>query len=260
MLWYKAWLETRWRFVIGLVLLICSAVVVVLSFPAIVQRISPAAAAELGSVDRGGVIGEQIREGLALMREYRGYVWWQWFRQNLPQTWTVFAVLLGAGGLLSQTSGGAALFTLSLPASRARLMATRGAIGLAESLVLAMVPALVIPLLSPAIGETYSIGDALVYGTCLFIGGAVFYSLTFLLSTVFSDVWRPALIAIAIAAVLGIVEQVSREASQYGLYRVMTAQAYFRSGELPWMGLVLSAAASAAMLYAATINIARRDF
>ena len=26
MLWYKAWLETRWRFITGLVLLVCAAV------------------------------------------------------------------------------------------------------------------------------------------------------------------------------------------------------------------------------------------
>ena len=33
MLWYKSWLETRWRFVIGLVLLIFSACSAVLTYP-----------------------------------------------------------------------------------------------------------------------------------------------------------------------------------------------------------------------------------
>jgi hypothetical protein len=31
MLWYKAWLETRWRFVIGLVVLMASACALVLT-------------------------------------------------------------------------------------------------------------------------------------------------------------------------------------------------------------------------------------
>ena len=147
---------------------------------------------------------------MELARNYRGYVWSQWFRQNLPQMWTLFAVLLGTGGLLSQASGGGALFTLSLPVSRSRLLGVRAATGLAELLVLALVPSLLLPLLSPAVGQTYSVGDALVHGVCLFIAGAVFFSLAFLLSTVFSDVWRPLLIVLCVATVLAFGELVVR--------------------------------------------------
>jgi hypothetical protein len=258
MLWYRAWLETRWRFVIGLVLLMCSAAVLVAAYPVVVRRLPMASA--IGASGMNGIIAEQIKEALELAREYRGYVWWQWFRQNMPQTWTIFACLLGTGGLLSQATGGSALFTLSMPVSRTRLMGIRAATGLTELLVLAIVPALVVPLVSPVIGQTYSITDAVVHGFCLFIGGSVFFSLAFLLSTVFTDVWRPALIAIVIATVWGIAEQVSQDLSRYGVFRVMTAQAYFRTGEVPWAGLFISAAVSAAMYYAAVLNITRRDF
>jgi hypothetical protein len=36
-----------------------------------------------------------------LSREYRGFVWVQGFRQNLAQMGTLFAVLLGTGGVVS---------------------------------------------------------------------------------------------------------------------------------------------------------------
>jgi hypothetical protein len=42
--------------------------------------------------------------------------------------------------------------------------------------------------------------------------------------------------------------------------RVMSAQAYYRSGEIPWVGLLVGAAVSAALLYGAVVNIERRDF
>src|SRR4029077_11559573 len=132
----------------------------------------------------------RIREALELSRDYRGYLWSQWFAQNMPQMGTLFAVLLGSGSPLAQGAGGATLFTLSLPASRDRWLAVRVATGLAELLVLAVVPCLVLPLLSPAIGQTYSLGSAVIHGACLFIAGAVFFSLALLLSTVFSDLWR----------------------------------------------------------------------
>jgi hypothetical protein len=255
MLWYRSWLETRWRFLIGFVLLTCSAAVAVFWYPTVAKQLSLAQ-----SVAIAGILGEELREATEHAREYRGYVWWQWFRQTQRETWTIFAVLLGTGGLLSQRSGGAALFTLSLPVSRTRLLVVRAATALAELFVLALVPALVVPLLSPAIGETYSLADALVHGGCLFIAGTAFFSLAFLLSTVFSDVWRPAVIAIAVAYLLFFAELVSPDLSRYGFFRVMTAQEYFRAGALPWAGLLAIATASAGMLYASTLNIARQDF
>jgi hypothetical protein len=256
MLWHKAWLETRWRFLIGFVVLICAAIGVVVTYPYL--------AAQVGSLDAatatvGGTLGDQIREGLSLTREYRGYVWWQWFRQNLRDVWTVFAVLLGTGGLLSQASGGGALFTLSLPVSRRRLLGIRAATGLAELAVLAIVPTLAIPLLSPAIGQTYGMGEALVHALCFVLSGAIFFSLAFALSTVFSDVWRPALIALAIFYSVSFVE-VAAAPTRFGIIETMTAQTYFRSGQLPWGGLIAAIVASGAMIYAGIRNIERRDF
>jgi ABC-2 type transport system permease protein len=255
MLWYKSWLETRWRFLIGLALLMLSATSIVLLYPELV-RLLPM----VPKVDLGGEIGRRITESMELARDYRGYVWSQWFGQNMSTMWSLFAVLLGTGGLLSQASGGGALFTLSLPVSRHRLVGIRAATGLAELLVLAVVPSLLLPLLSPAVGQTYGIGDALVHSVCMFVAGAVFYSLAFLMSTVFSDVWRPLLIVLCVATVLTLLEHVVLHPSLYGLFRVMSAEVYYRSGGLPWLGLLASAAVSVAMLYGASLNIARRDF
>ncbi len=255
MLWYKSWLETRWRFLIGLALLMCSAGATVFTYPKVVKLLTM-----VPSMDLSGEMGRRIAEAVDLARSYRGYVWSQWFRQNLMQLWTIFAVLLGTGGLLSQVSGGGALFTLSLPASRARLHAVRTATGLAELLVLAFVPSLLLPLLSPGVGQTYGIGDALVHSACLFLAGSVFFSLASLLSTVFSDIWRPLLIALCAAALLALFEQVVDGLSRYSLLGVMSGERYFRGGGLPWPGLFLSVLLSAAMLYGAALNLARRDF
>ncbi len=255
MLWYKSWLETRWRFLIGLVLLMLSASAAVIAYPRVVKLLPLA-----NTVDVSGAIGRRIKEAAELARSYHGYVWSEWLRQSMTQMLTLFAVLLGTGGLLSQAPRGGALFTLSLPVSRNRVLGVRAATGLAELLVLAFVPPLLLPVFSPAIGETYGVGDALVHGACLFIAGAVVFSLAFLLSTVFSDLWRPALIAGCGAAVLGLCEPFFPDLARYSLFGIMNGEVYFRGGGLPWLGLLASAAASAAMLYAGGRNIARQDF
>jgi len=250
MLWYKAWLETRWRFAIGFVLMACSTVGVVLAYPSI-ARLVPAA-----SIDASGEIGRRVREVAELSREYRGYVWVQFFRQNLSQTATLFAALLGSGSLLAP--GAAALFTLSLPVSRGRVAAVRAATGLGELFAIVFASALLVPIVSPAAGEHYSVAAALVHALCAFVACGVFFSLAFLISTEFSDIWRPLLITLAIAFALNLCEQILD--ARNGLFGVMSGAAYFRSGRVPWIGLLLAASASAAMVWGAARNLARRDF
>ena len=252
MLWYKSWLDTRWRFLIGFVLLTLMACSVIVNWQ-VTEPFIPILSNQ--QPDTSTLTGRILKEAIALEQNYRGFVWFQWFRQNLLQIGTLFAILLGSGSVISTSTGG--LFTLSLPPSRNQWMAARAATGLGEFFVLTMVPSLVIPLLSPLVGEHYGVIDVVAHGLCIFVGATVFYSLAFLLSTVFSDIWRPLLIAFAVVCVVGYVE-VMLQAN--GLFRVMAGRRYFESGSLPWIGLTSSAAVSVALLYGAAMNVARKDF
>lgn len=250
MLWYKSWLETRWRFLIGLALLVCSAASTVLFYPQVLQLLP------LVPKDPGGPLGERIRETAELIRDYRGYVWAKWYRENGMQWSTLFAILLGTAGVLSPAAG--RMFTLSLPVSRRRVIAIRALTGLGELFVLALLPSLIIPLFSPAIGQTFSVAAAVVHTFCLFTTVSIFFFFAFLLSTMFDDVWRPLLIALGVAVVLSVLDRALP--FPYGLYRVMSAEAYFRTAHVPWVGLLASAGISAALYFGAASNIVRRDF
>ena len=252
MLWYKSWLETRWRFIIGMVLVLCSAAGTVVTYPQIQKLMAIAP-----QMDFGGPLGEQIREGVELARTFRGFVWSNWFRQNLPHLATLFAILLGTAGLLSESRG--ELFTLSLPVSRTRLLGVRATAGLAELFALAFVPSFVIPLFAPAIDQSYSIVSVIVHGLCAFIAASVFFTLALLLSTIWSDLWRPLLIALGIAILSGAIEPLFRSPG-IGFFRVMSGETWFRTGQLPWGGLLASAALSAVLYALAARNLARRDF
>lgn len=252
MLWYKAWLETRWRFLIGLALLTMLACGAVLQYPATARLLPLAESLPTGS----GIVGRAIKEAVDAQRDYRGFIWWQWVRQNFTQMWTLFAVLIGSGGLLGSAG---ALFTMSMPASRTRLLGVRAAAGFAELLILAVVPSSLIPLLSPLIGETYSFGTAIVHALCMFVAGACFYSFTLLMSTTFTDVWRPALITCAVGIGVAMVETVVHQAGAYGLFAVMDGETYFRTGALPWGGLAITIAVSMSLLYGAALNFSQLD-
>src|SRR5215831_13148242 len=126
MLWYKAWLETRWRFLIGLLVMLCCAAVVVFEYPSVLRVVQ-----RLSGTPLGDLVGHPVDEEILLSRQFSGFVWSHAFLQDFATLGTFFAVILGVGGLLPRTSGDATLYTLSLPVSRVRLFAIRAVTGLA---------------------------------------------------------------------------------------------------------------------------------
>jgi ABC-type transport system involved in multi-copper enzyme maturation permease subunit len=95
----------------------------------------------------------------------------------------VFVLVLGLGGLLQETSRGSAAFTLSLPVTRARLIAVRAAVGVAEVVALALVPTVAVLGLAPFQGEAYGVFDAMQCSTQWAVTGTVIFAVAFLFST-----------------------------------------------------------------------------
>jgi len=253
MLWYKHWLETRWRFFIGLALLTGFSALVVLTEPL-------TSSAMQNFQDPGGVIGEMLREQIETAKTYEGYVWQQWFGKNLLTGWVLFAILIGVGGIVTESSRGTAFFTLSLPVTRRRMLAVRAATGAIELAALALLPSLLIPLFSLLIGESYSLRETIVYVLLTITGGAVFFAFSILLSTIFSDQVKPIIIGVAVAFILTTVSIFFKKFAPYSVLNIMSGDSYFRAGELPWVGLGVSLAVAAVMFYVSLRIVERRDF
>jgi ABC-2 type transport system permease protein len=253
MLWYKAWRDTRWRFLIGLGLLICTGLVSVLIYNSV--------RGELGLVLIAGAKGplaDEINRVNQLSGTFRGYIWAQFISQNVSHLWIVFAVLLGAEAPLSQRR--AAAFTLSLPVSRRRLCSVRMATDLAELGVLALIPMLLVVLLAPAVGQTYALSDALVHAMHMIAGGAVFYCLALLLSTVFDDRWRPIIIPLAVAFIIVLCKAFLPASAPFSPASVMDGDRYFQTGSPAWAGLLIWLGVSIGLLYRAMRSVELRDF
>ena len=77
-----------------------------------------------------------------------------------------------------------AVFTLALPVSRIQLITAHTAVGLAETAVLALLPALLIGLLSAVVHESCPIGESLRYSLLRLICGVFIFAVSFLLSVI----------------------------------------------------------------------------
>lgn len=189
MLWYKAWLETRFRLLVG-VMLICGTCAFFVWGNSYI----------LGTWHEYRLLNPQQKELPWILRatdDYAYFIWHFVFRTLLQQLWVVLAVLIGFGGLSRESAQGAACFTLSLPMSRRRCVSVRALVALIEIAALGLLPAIVIPFLSLFIEKPYPVFQGLSHALLMILGGVVFLSLSIFLSTIIQSEHTPVLMGVA---------------------------------------------------------------
>lgn len=260
MLWYKAWLETRFRFFIGIVLICATCAFFVLGNQFILgtwreYRLQNPERTELPWI-------------LQATNDYPYFIWHFIFRSLLQQLWVVLAVLIGFGGLSREIAQGSASFTLSLPVSRRRLVSVRVLVGLAEILILGLIPALLIPILSLLIEKPYPVFDGFSHSILMVLAGIVFLSFGVFLSTVVQGEHTPTLIGVAAVVLFyfilgpynddGIVKPLWLKLIDVST--VMAGAPYLTSlTEFPWLGVTASLVAALVLFYISLRITEERD-
>jgi ABC-2 type transport system permease protein len=241
MLWYKAWRESRMRFILSMVALAAVCLLIV----------------TFQHENRGG-------------DSYAKYIWVFTYDVYASNLFLVSVLLLGLGGLLREQTNGTAGFTLALPVSRWRLIGVRAALGLLQMTALAMLPSLLLPTLSPLVHETYPLSQALQFSV-LWVGcGASWFATGFFLSTILSGEYTmPAACVIALVAYLRIVNLFGAKVFPFlNLNNVMSGDdmPYFREstnqliGPFPWTQLAVITLIALGVLAATAYVTQQQDF
>ena len=164
MLWYKGWLETRFRL---LFLLGFASFLVVFLHTVGVKPPPP---------------GSPPLSGLPIMLT--------------SFTVVAFAMLAGAGintqPAFQATKGlhGSTIFTLSLPVSRFKLLLVRASVGWIEMTALIGALCVGLWLLLPMVQATMKVGEIFEFAGTMVFCGSGFYFLSVLLGTLLDDQWR----------------------------------------------------------------------
>ena len=121
MLWYKAWRESRVRFLLTIAVwaFLC-----------------------LGLMYRART-GFPPAERPDL--PYSAWVWGNIYGNMNPTVFIILVMILGLGGLQRERPAGTSAFTLALPVTRWRLLTVRAAVGLIQVAILSFLPAMLIP-------------------------------------------------------------------------------------------------------------------
>jgi ABC-2 type transport system permease protein len=174
MLLYKAWLESRTRF--GLSVIAMTGLIALFVF-----------------------MNRDVRADVAdLNATYSQYLWSAIYKGYVRDIFVVVVLLLGMGGIVRERAYGTSGFTLTLPVGRWRLSMTRASVGLAESAILAFLPAILLPLLSPLVNETYPWSQALRFAVLWVLGGSFVFAIGFLASVLFTGEYSAPIAAVAL--------------------------------------------------------------
>jgi len=235
MLWYKAWLETRSRFLIAL----------------------------LGMTALGAWRMWDLNQ-MVLSSAYAPYYYFN-FRSvhNLLNLMLIVAItLLFMGGLLQEKASGPALFTLGLPVSRARLMGARVAVGMLESAALLAIPWTAICITEILTSPIRPGSLALFYALITAAGGALVAGVSLLAASLIEGAYT------APTAVMGIMLLWANAPKSWAVvfpFDFMGGQASLDhsnmlSGPWPWGHAAAFLAAAAVLVWISVKVIERKDF
>jgi ABC-2 type transport system permease protein len=236
-LWYKAWLETRARFLISL------AGITALCVYRVYEGLRGAPAWALSGISYYYMVLHSAQQFLQIM-------------------WLVAVTLLMMGGLVQEKANGSAPFTLAMPVSRRRLMNVRICTGLMQAALLALVPWAAMYATASFAGPALSASQALFHVVLLAGGGAVFAGTALLISTLVEGAYTAPTISFGIVLACG---SAPRSLASVNPMDFMNGHEYMGSGNLltgpiPWGHVAVYMAVAALMIVASVKAIERRDF
>jgi hypothetical protein len=233
MLWYKGWLETRFR-----VLFMFSFAV----FPVALFLATPHPANAAPQVS--------VAEAESAFTFNALY-------------YSIVPLFLAGSGIKTQSARmkkglhGSMYFTLSLPVSRFRLFATRAGLGMLESLaILAIAPcALRIAAIGPE--DHVSRSDLFAFWVTLSVCASAFYFLGVLLSTFLDEPVRNWISMFAVVVLYGLLSKVPLLAP-LNIFRAMISPLFTHA--LPWASMGISLGAAAVLGLAALRVVQTREY
>jgi ABC-type transport system involved in multi-copper enzyme maturation permease subunit len=246
---FKAWRESRGRFLISAVLLTVICV--------------------CGVFCRASLMKVVVPDERFVGDPYMGYIYRLVYAGSARGLFAIMVMVLALGGLQRERLHRTVGFTLALPVSRARLVWVQALLGLGQVVILSALPLVLLTVCSRLAHVSYPLEQMLRFSLLWFAGGAVFYAVAFLFATLFRSEYT-ALAASFVFTIIYPMAVLFSPLSRYPLNvgHVMSGMAmpYFDVrtallvGAPPWV-LMVSMLAIAGVLIAIAVQItARRDY
>lgn len=246
MLLYKSWLETRFRFLCGLLLVLTTVSHTILRAPHTLR-----------------LVEQQMPWEHMLFAQY---VWLTIYNGSLLAAWIVLAVLLSNRGLRKEQSSRVAAFTLSLPVRKGSILQAQSFVTLVELVALGLVPAFLVPWLSFLACLTFPMTQALRYAALLVCTGVVFHGWSLLLAQLTGSESASLTISLSSIGAFFLLAKRIRALDSLDIFDTMSGadfldrHTFVLHGSLPWATFATTLALLLGMVWLSIFVIERHDF
>ena len=248
---FKAWRESRTRFLLSAatIALLCAAVVL---FNEEMQR-------------NPGPVPYGLR-----VDTYNEHVYRLIYAGTAKGMFAMLVLFIGLGGLARERHRSTAAFTLALPATRTQLMLSQVVVGWAETIAMAVVPLLLIPALSTVVNQSYPVDVSLHFALLWVAGGLMIFGLAYLSAVLFAGDYTGLIVAFLALFGVPLVAHVPA-LERYQLNFLMTMGEFgtmhwnaehtmLLPSPMPWLRLLVFFAIGVGLLAAASTVTRRQDF
>jgi ABC-type transport system involved in multi-copper enzyme maturation permease subunit len=249
-LWYKAWIDTRRYFALGMTSLLGMVLALYMSYPGEPEKEFPHGAL---------AVGVDLTRSLA--HDARSYIWLHWFGNTTLIWLPLIALALASTGLptASFEEAGTSYYTLTMPASRRKLTLIRVATGFLELAVAALLPSLLVSVLARARGQSYPASESGTHALLALAGATAFYGLFVFFGTTLGERSK-AIVGLALLFLYGMTTFLIDAVRQYSIFRLMTGDMYFLRGTIPWLAIFACVACGVVLTGASLLVVERRDY
>lgn len=213
----------------------------------------------LGSSTRAGLPASIASQMQHMFSSFDLYMWSNWFQINGAVYLTLFATLLGTSLIAGEVSRGSIFFLLSRPISRDRVLLTKYGISALLMLMIALLGTSLVFTVGAMAGHSLDLPRMLMATLLVWLGALFVLSLALLCSVLFSDVLRPALVALGVTVVLALPAFMPTWQNWSLIFYWSSADAYFK-GVFPLTNLLVNLTAAALPLIVSLVLFRKKAY
>lgn len=245
-LWKKEISAGRIKLLVGLAVLAIAALVVALTYDIVNKYVGM------------GQVPDFARDQVKLLKDYKFFIWTQWFGKNLMQSGVILAVAFGAGVISTEISRQTMHFLLAKPIRRSSIFTAKYVVNYIILTLSVIISTMVLYIGVIATGHSYSLLQ-LMEGAVIAVAGL---GVVFSIASCFSAVFDRTLTAVAASAVAAFVLYVPGffpALAKYSLFYHLSGPGIIRGEGFPFLTLAVFILSSAGLYLLGRTRFAGRD-
>lgn len=233
-LWNKEIHAGKFKVLAGLPILVITALVITLGYDFTVKIMEAAP------------VPDFAREQMALFKDFRFYLWSQWFGKNLYQMGSFIAILFGFNMISSEVSRKTMHFLLAKPIRRQDVFKIKYIVNYAALVLVAVISTAVLYVSAVAVGRGYPLLQ-LIENTIIAVAGmGVVFSIAVYFSTVFDRPMKSFVVSFLVALALA-APGFSQALVRFSVYYQMAGPGIFKGEGFPLLPLAVFVLVSAGL-------------